>query len=133
MARSQLGDLAECRECISLAVRTASRRLTQLYDRALGEAGLRSTQFNLLVMVHEMHQPNINALARMLGSDPTTVTRNVQGLIKRRLLAASAGKDLRERKVAVTRRGEAMLRKAARPRCKTHHQNRQQFHLRPRL
>ena len=51
-------------------------------------------------------------LAQMLDSDPTTITRNVQGLAKRRLLALSPGRDLRERKVTLTEKGEAILLRA---------------------
>ena len=51
-------------------------------------------------------------LAQMLHSDPTTITRNVQGLIKRRLLTLSPGRDLRERKVTLTEKGETILLRA---------------------
>jgi len=51
-------------------------------------------------------------LSQMLNSDPTTITRNVQGLTKRRLLTLSPGRDLRERKVALTEKGEATLLRA---------------------
>ncbi len=51
-------------------------------------------------------------LAQMLNSDPTTITRNVQGLAERRLLTLSPGRDLRERKVTLTEKGEAILLRA---------------------
>ena len=51
-------------------------------------------------------------LADMLSSDPTTITRNVQGLRRRRFLALSPGEDLRERKVTLTKRGESILLRA---------------------
>ncbi len=51
-------------------------------------------------------------LAQMLHSDPTTITRNVQGLAKRRLLRLSPGRDLRERKVTLTEKGETILLRA---------------------
>ena len=51
-------------------------------------------------------------LAQMLNSDPTTITRNVQGLTKRRLLRLSPGRDLRERKVTLTEKGETVLLRA---------------------
>jgi DNA-binding MarR family transcriptional regulator len=60
-------------------------------------------------MVHHLGAPTMKALARMLNSDPTTVTRNVQGLSKRRLVSISPGKDLRERKAKLTTRGEAIV------------------------
>jgi DNA-binding MarR family transcriptional regulator len=112
MRRHQLSKLEECRDCVCLALRTAARRITQEYDTALAGTGLRVTQFSLLVMVYHLGAPTMKALARMLNSDPTTITRNVQGLTRRRLLALSLGEDLRERKVTLTKQGETILLRA---------------------
>jgi DNA-binding MarR family transcriptional regulator len=112
MTRRELAKLDECRDCVCLAVRTAARRITQGYDAALAGTGLRVTQFSLLVMAHHLGAPPMKRLAQMLNSDPTTITRNVQGLAKRRLLTLSPGRDLRERKVTLTEKGEAILLRA---------------------
>jgi DNA-binding MarR family transcriptional regulator len=109
MQRRQLSKLDECRDCVCLALRTAARRITQGYDTALAGTGLRVTQFSLLVMVYHLGAPTMKVLAGMLDSDPTTITRSVQGLARRRLLALSPGRDLRERNVTLTRRGETVL------------------------
>jgi DNA-binding MarR family transcriptional regulator len=112
MSREELAKLDECRDCVCLAVRTAARRITQGYDAALAGTGLRVTQFSLLVMTHHLVAPSMKRLAQMLHSDPTTVTRNVQGLANRRLLTLSPGRDLRERKVTLTEKGESILLRA---------------------
>lgn len=112
MSRRDLAKLDECRDCVCLAVRTAARRITHGYDAALAGTDLRVTQFSLLVMAHHLGGPSMKRLAQMLHSDPTTITRNVQGLAKRRLLAISPGRDLRERKVTLTEKGEAILLRA---------------------
>jgi DNA-binding MarR family transcriptional regulator len=112
MQRRQLSKLDECRDCVCLALRTAARRITQGYDRALSGTGLRVTQFSLLVMIYHLGAPAMKILAAMLDSDPTTITRNVQGLVRRRLVALSPGRDLRERKVTLTSRGETVLLRA---------------------
>jgi DNA-binding MarR family transcriptional regulator len=112
MPRRELVKLDECRDCVCLAVRTAARRITQGYDAALAGTGLRVTQFSLLVMAHHLGAPSMKRLAHMLNSDPTTITRNVQGLVRRRLLTLSPGSDLRERKVTLTKKGEAILLRA---------------------
>jgi len=109
MTRRELAKLDECRDCVCLALRTAARRITQGYDTALAGTGLRVTQFSLLVMAHHLGAPSMKKLAQMLNSDPTTITRNVQGLARRRLLTLSPGLDLRERKVTLTKKGEAIL------------------------
>lgn len=109
MQRRQLSRLDECRDCVCLALRTAARRITQGYDKALAGTGLRVTQFSLLVTVYHLGAPSMKVLAGMLDSDPTTITRNVQGLVRRRLLTLSRGRDLRERNVRLTRQGETVL------------------------
>jgi len=53
----QLSKLEECRDCVCLALRTATRRITQEYDTTLAETGLRVTQFGLLVMVYHLGAP----------------------------------------------------------------------------
>jgi DNA-binding MarR family transcriptional regulator len=112
MRPRDLANLDECRDCVCLAVRTTARRITQGYDAALAGTGLRVTQFSLLVMAHHLGGPSMKRLAQLLHSDPTTITRNVQGLTKRRLLTLSLGSDLRERKVSLTKKGEAVLLRA---------------------
>lgn len=112
MRRQQLSKLEECRDCVCLALRTAARRITQGYDTALAGTGVRVTQFSLLVMVYHLGAPTMKAVARMLNSNPTTITRNVQVLSRRRLLILSPGQDLRERKVTLTKRGETILLRA---------------------
>ena len=112
MPRRELAKLDECRDCVCLAVRTAARRITHGYDTALAGTGLRVTQFSLLVMAHHLGAPSMKRLAQMLNSDPTTITRNIQGLSKRRLLTLSPGRDLRERKVTLTEKGETILLRA---------------------
>jgi DNA-binding MarR family transcriptional regulator len=112
MRRREHAKLDECRDCVCLAVRTAARRITQGYDVALAGTGLRVTQFSLLVMAHHLGAPSMKRLAQMLNSDPTTITRNVQSLTKRRLLTLFPGRDLRERKVTLTEKGEAILVRA---------------------
>jgi DNA-binding MarR family transcriptional regulator len=70
------------------------------------------TQFSLLVTIYHLGAPAMKVLAEMLNSDPTTITRNVQGLVRRRLLALSPGRDLRERNVTLTTRGKTLLLRA---------------------
>src|SRR5207247_11444774 len=65
-----------------------------------------------LRMLHQLGAPPTPTLPRMVDSEPTTLTRNIQGLSKRRLLTLSPGQDLRERKVILTKRGRTMLLRA---------------------
>jgi len=65
-------------------VRTAARRITQAYDVALAGTGLRATQFSLLVTTHHLGTPTIEETGPNAGLRSHHITRNVQGLIKRR-------------------------------------------------
>ena len=87
MGSRRLSKLEECRDCVCLALRRSARRITQGYDVALAGTGLRATQFSLLVMVHHLGTPTMKAVARTLSNDPTTITRNIQALGRRRLLS----------------------------------------------
>ena len=54
----------------------------------------------------------INALAKLMDMDRTTLTRNLSVLVKRRLVRTEEGDDRRTRLVVVTPDGELALRRA---------------------
>ena len=58
--------------CYATAMRKASRRLTQLYDDALEESGLRSTQFAILAELDRRSKepPTMAELAMRTGHGP---------------------------------------------------------------
>ncbi|MGH8746036.1 MAG: hypothetical protein ACREUK_06050, partial [Burkholderiales bacterium] len=49
--------------CNCLALRQAARAATQLYDRHLAPAGIRTTQFSVLVNLRRLGPMTINGLA----------------------------------------------------------------------
>lgn len=101
--------------CTCANLRMASRAMTQAYDKALSPAGLKTTQFTLMVMLEELGQVPLTQLAEKLVMDRTTLTRNLQPLIDRGLIAADRGQDRRVRNLSVSREGSKVLKKA-RPR-----------------
>ena len=70
-------DLAECRTCLCLASRKAARGITAFYDRRLRAHGVRVTQFTILAMLMLRGETSVSVLAKSLGMDRTTLTRNV--------------------------------------------------------
>lgn len=98
--------------CLNANLRRASRVVTQLYDRHLQPAGLRSTQFPILVNLALLGTLPMTALAERLVMDRTTLTRNLQPLREKGLVAVVAGKDARTRGVALTEQGRAKLAEA---------------------
>ena len=101
--------------CTCANLRMASRAVTQAYDKALAPAGLKTTQFTLMVMLEELGQVPLTQLAEKLVMDRTTLTRNLQPLIDRDLITADRGQDRRVRNLSVSKAGAKVLKKA-RPR-----------------
>jgi DNA-binding MarR family transcriptional regulator len=104
--------LEAARSCLGFGVRRAARALAQYYDNALAQAGLKGTQFALLNAIHLHQGAGIQQLAEGLGMDRTTLTRNLNPLLKQELVEVSAGVDRRERHVALTDAGRAKLNAA---------------------
>jgi DNA-binding MarR family transcriptional regulator len=101
-------------DCNCLAVRQAARHLTQFYDQFLAPAGLRTTQFSILAKLKHLGPLTINALAKELVMDRTTLGRNVLPLERDGLVAVGTGStDRRSKELRVTEAGAARLRAAA--------------------
>jgi DNA-binding MarR family transcriptional regulator len=98
--------------CTCARLRRASRAVTQLYDGALAEAGLRLTQFALLRTLERDGAMTIGALARRMLIDRTALSRNLDPLVARSLVAIAAGDDARQRRVALTAAGRRVIAQA---------------------
>jgi DNA-binding MarR family transcriptional regulator len=89
------------------------RRVTQFYDRFLVAAGLRTTQFSILIKLQRMGPTSINALAEALVMDRTTLGRNIQPLEREGLVAVRQGRiDRRSKELDVTDKGAARIKDA---------------------
>ena len=99
--------------CNCLALRQAARHATQLYDRHLAAAGLKTTQYSILAKLGRLGPQTINALAAMMVMDRTTTTRAVRPLARDKLIAISPGEDERTRVVRLTPAGEQRRKQAA--------------------
>ena len=99
--------------CNCLALRQAARHVTQFYDQVLAPAGLRTTQFSILAKLKATGPMTINALARDLVMDRTTLGRNILPLEREGLIAVAEGRsDRRSKELQVTAAGAARLRAA---------------------
>ncbi len=98
--------------CACFNVRRAARRITQVYDQALRPAGLQATQFSLLAVLDGTGGKTgvgMTALARSLGMDRTTLTRNLTLVERKNWVEVVPGKDRRERVVRITPEGKKTL------------------------
>lgn len=110
-----LDDLADTgRVCACFNIRKASRAITQLYDEHLAPAGIRATQYSLLLSVHFGGELGIGPISEYLVTDRTTLTRNLKPLLKRGLIERATHPDKRTRAYRLTKKGESTL-KAAHP------------------
>ena len=101
-------------ECNCLALRQAARHVTQFYDQYLASTGLRSTQFSILAKLQGLGPMTINALARELIMDRTTLGRTMLPLERDGLIAIKEGiLDRRSKQLGVTKAGSERLQRAA--------------------
>src|SRR5437899_8358365 len=100
-------------ECNCLALRQAARHVTQFYDQYLASTGLRTTQFSILAKLQRLGPMTINALARELVMDRTTLGRTMLPLERDGLIAVNDGiLDRRSKELAVTKTGAERLQRA---------------------
>jgi DNA-binding MarR family transcriptional regulator len=102
-------DLSGTGYCASFNFRRTARAVTRLYDSALQESGIRSTQFAILVGIAKEQPVAIGALADVLVIDGTTLTRSLRLLKKQGLIAISNRAAKRQRFLTITAKGEQTL------------------------
>jgi DNA-binding MarR family transcriptional regulator len=95
--------------CACSRLRRATRAITQLYDDALAPVGLRVTQLSLLRTLQRRGRLRIGELAAQNLLDRTALSRNLDPLAARKLVAIVPGRDARTREVTLTRQGEAII------------------------
>jgi DNA-binding MarR family transcriptional regulator len=99
-------------QCNCLALRQATRHLSQIYDRHLAEAGLRGSQYSILSKLARLGPMPIGKLADIMVLDRTALGRALRPLERDRLVKVGAGPDGRTRSVSLTPAGEARLKAA---------------------
>lgn len=105
---------AQPQGCTNLQLRQLMRRVAQHYDAELGKAGLKTTQYSLLTVVDRLGPMQPGALARSLGLQASTLTRNLKPLVAAGLLHLGPGPDGRSRLVEITAAGRARRAEAKR-------------------
>lgn len=97
-------------DCNCFVARSAARHVTQLYDQLLAPVGLRVTQYSILAKLKRLGPMTINALAKEMAMDRTTLSRNIAPLERDGLLTSRASAaDGRAKELHLTRSGEKRL------------------------
>jgi DNA-binding MarR family transcriptional regulator len=76
--------------------------VTQVYDEVLQPTGLRTTQHSLLQVLQIAGPVSISKLAELAVVDRTTLARNLDLLVRERLVRIRPGTDARVREVTLT-------------------------------
>lgn len=93
--------------CNALNVRRTMRAVTQLYDHALAQTGLRSTQLPILVTVCLNPGARVKDLADKMGMDPSSMVRNLRPLEREGLIELRQHEsDGRARTAFITEAGQ---------------------------
>jgi DNA-binding MarR family transcriptional regulator len=106
-------DIAVCAHCLCFASRQAARAITSVYDRRLRPHGIRATQFTILTNLILRGPTALGVLAKGLGLERTTLTRNLALLDARGWVVIRPGDaDSRSRIITVTEAGRALVHAA---------------------
>ena len=95
--------------CACFNLRRAARAVTRLFDEVLGRGGLRSTQFVALAAIRAAGTSSLPKLSRALGVDRSTLTRNLQPLVKAGFVAIDTHPPAKTATARLTPKGEAAL------------------------
>jgi DNA-binding MarR family transcriptional regulator len=104
-------DLGYVESCACHKVRMAARAVTRAYDDALRPARLRASQLAVLVAINNNDGAiSITALAKIIGMDRSTLTRNLRPLEKEGLVSVGLEGWRRSRSLEITKKGQSRLR-----------------------
>ena len=99
--------------CYCATLRQVARAVTVLYEEVLGDSGLHATQYTAMQVLNQAPNLTTTELAQGIGIDQTTATRTLALIKKKGLAADSVGSDRRERRWALTPKGQTLLSKLA--------------------
>jgi DNA-binding MarR family transcriptional regulator len=100
--------------CLCLHVQRAARALARRFDEAFRPLGLTNGQFSLLMSLNRPEAPPMQAVAKLLAMDRTTLTAALKPLERRGLVRAARDQsDGRSRILILTAKGRSLLARAA--------------------
>jgi DNA-binding MarR family transcriptional regulator len=105
-------DLTGTGYCASLNFRRTSRIVTRMYDTAMQESGVRSTQFAILVGIAKLQPVAMGNLGKVLMLDSSTLTRSLRLLEKEGMIEISTRAAMRQRFLKLTHSGQKALQRS---------------------
>lgn len=117
LANGRVANVRQISERVAMG-RALWRELVVGFASQLGELRLGFTQLAALYVLADGSTTTIGELAEVLGRSPSATSRLVDGLVRRRLVERrEEPEDRRQRSVALTQRGKALLRLVDRARA----------------
>ena len=106
--------IAKPQGCTNFRLRHLARQVSRLYDAEVAKSGLKTTQYSLLS--HVLHLGPIRPvdLAKAMGVDASTLTRNLKPMVVAGWLTQSDGPDARSQLVSITDDGRRKRTEAQR-------------------
>jgi DNA-binding MarR family transcriptional regulator len=105
-------DLTGTGYCASLNFRRTSRMVTRMYDTAMQDSGVRSTQFAILVGIAKLQPVAMGNLGKVLMLDSSTLTRSLRLLEKEGMIEISTRAAMRQRFLKLTHSGQKALQRS---------------------
>ena len=91
--------------CTNFKLRQLLRRVSLIYDRAMADSGLKTTQYSLLSHVEKLGPITQAELAKAMAMDSSTLSRNLKPLQLAGWVAIQAGSDARSHALTMTASG----------------------------
>ena len=98
--------------CVCFTLRQSARTAAKLYDEALKPCGLRNTQFSLLAALDHLGEATLGRLAGEMTMDRTTLTRNLQVMVRDGFVENVTADDARKRVIRLTDAGKEKFAEA---------------------
>ncbi len=95
--------------CLTFNLQRTTRRLMRDFEGAAKEAGVTAPQFTTLSLIAGFGEITITHLAERLGTDRTTMTRNLDLLTRKGWVKDAETEDGRLRILQLTKAGDAKL------------------------
>lgn len=86
-------DLTHPFNCVTFNLQRATRSLIRAFEAAARDSGLTAPQFSTLSLLEGFGQVSVTGLAEKLGTDRTTLTRNLDVLARKGWIAEVPAED----------------------------------------
>lgn len=98
-------------KCVAFALRKSALTVGRIYGAEMAAAPVRGPLFSLMMTIRRTGPATISALAREVGLERTTLTRDLRSLEQRRLIQISAA-EANSKSVVLTKLGEQEIAKS---------------------